>query len=246
MEQAWKNLGPEARAAIEEAGWSPSRDLQAPPGLGGIEQLTPQEYHGAVSELWKDADAATQKVLKAAGIEPPRQEADESLTPRKALQKVMQEYKQLTAEHRGLIAKKAALQVKTEKLKQQFHQSIADLGSLTKEIEEKEQAVEKAQERAREQIKGPQAPAAVEEITAILKQAGIQLTPELGEQICQHIAQRPELDLEMESVWGVEAGTPAELLASGPGPAYGPARRKSVQRESPLEAAPPGQAEHSA
>ncbi|CAE7357980.1 unnamed protein product [Symbiodinium natans] len=30
----------------------------------------------------------------------------------------------------------------------------------------------------------------------------------------------------MESVWGVEAGTPAELLASGPGPAYGPARNR--------------------
>ena len=100
--------------AWEQTMRKPKKQPAWPPGLGwGRSQLTPGEYEDAVASLWKDADPQAQQVLRACGIEPPN---DEEPDPRTVLHRYLARYKSITQQHRNLVAKKAQLQIRADKV----------------------------------------------------------------------------------------------------------------------------------
>ena len=140
MSQARKHTGRLAKVGNASVAAKTRESLRKqpawPPGLGwGKSQLTPEEYDEAVASLWKDADPQAQQVLRACGIEPPDEEEPD---PRTVLHRYLARYKSITQQHRGLVAKKAQLQLRADKIKAQFEKLVQDLADVSKEIEQAE------------------------------------------------------------------------------------------------------------
>ncbi|OLP75045.1 hypothetical protein AK812_SmicGene45231 [Symbiodinium microadriaticum] len=161
----------------------------------GKSQLTPEEYDEAVASLWKDADPQAQQVLRACGIEPPD---EEELDPRTVLHRYLARYKSITQQHRGLVAKKAQLQLRADKIKAQFEKLVQDLADVSKEIEQAEGHLVTVQTHVQTQLKEAEPPK-VQDLQGLLKNAGVSLSDDQHVALSAYIQTmiQPKIDEEM-------------------------------------------------
>ena len=214
LDQAWQHLDEGARTVLEAAGWTPTHP-QPPPGLEARGAMSDQEYKEAAQSLWNGADEAAKILLKEAGIEEPKDEQMEEVPPKVRLQKTMAAYKQNTNELRSLIAKKVQLQSRTERLKEQFEQSMKELAAMSEKISQKEQDILKIQSAVKEQVEKEDQPKQAVEASRLLRCAGIALTPEQQAQLNKHLRHEAEEgEPQNFPTWKKEVGVPAELIGA--------------------------------
>ena len=229
--------------AWEQTTRKPKKQPAWPPGLGwGRAQLTPGEYEEAVASLWKDADPQAQQVLRACGIEPPDEEEPD---PRTVLHRYLARYKSITQQHRSLVAKKAQLQLRADKIKAQFEKAVQDLADVSKEIEQAEGHLVKVQTQVQAQLKEAEPPK-VQDLQGLLKNAGVTLTDDQHVALSAYIQTmtQPKIDEEMLDLgegWLRESFPPdmftINRAESGQdtNPSFGPSRTsRAGQRSTPL------------
>ena len=229
--------------AWEQTTRKPKKQPAWPPGLGwGRSQLTPGEYEDAVASLWKDADPQAQQVLRACGIEPPN---DEEPDPRTVLHRYLARYKSITQQHRSLVAKKAQLQIRADKVKAQFEKLVQDLADVSKEIEQAESHLVTVQTQVQTQLKEAEPPK-VQDLQGLLKNAGVTLTDDQHVALSAYIQTmtQPKIDEEMLDLgegWLRESFPPdmfrLNRAESGQdtNPGFGPSRTsRAGQRSTPL------------
>ena len=229
--------------AWEQTTRRPKKQPAWPPGLGwGRSQLTPAEYEDAVASLWKDADPQAQQVLRACGIEPPDEEEPD---PRTVLHRYLARYKSITQQHRSLVAKKAQLQLRADKIKAQFEKAVQDLAEVSKEIEQAEGHLVKVQTQVQAQLKEAEPPK-VQDLQGLLKNAGVTLTDDQHVALSAYIQTmtQPKIDEEMLDLgegWLRESFPPdmftMNRAESGQdtNPSFGPSRTsRAGQRSTPL------------
>ena len=221
----------------------PKKQPAWPPGLGwGKSQLTPEEYDEAVASLWKDADPQAQQVLRACGIEPPDEEEQD---PRTVLHRYLARYKSITQQHRGLVAKKAQLQLRADKIKAQFEKLVQDLADVSKEIEQAESHLVTVQTQVQTQLKEAEPPK-VQDLQGLLKNAGVTLADDQHVALSAYIQTmtQPKIDEEMLDLgegWFREA-IPPDIFninraenGNDTSNSFGPSRTsRAGQRSTPL------------
>ena len=231
-EQAWEQT---TRKPKKQPAW--------PPGLGwGRSQLTPGEYEDAVASLWKDADPQAQQVLRACGIEPPN---DEEPDPRTVLHRYLARYKSITQQHRSLVAKKAQLQIRADKVKAQFEKLVQDLADVSKEIEQAESHLVTVQTQVQTQIRRRRR-RRCRTCKGLLKNAGVTLTDGQHVALSAYIKRmtQPKMDEEMLDLgegW-LRESFPADMFrvnraesGKDANPGFGPSRTsRAGQRSTPL------------
>ena len=236
-----------SRQVWTEEPWSPPRrpwKPEAPPGLGGGQWMSTQEYQDAVASLWQDADPQAQQVLRACGIEPPSSESDTD--PRKVLKRYLTEYKQITQQHRNLMSKKAQLQIKADKIKAQFEKAMQDLADVSKDIEKTEEHLCRVQTQVQERLKDSEPPQ-VQDLQSLLKNAGVNLSDEQQVALSTYIQtmKKPQEDEDtmgdLGGGWFGEPIAPSMFaegrFASDNDTSFGPQRAKATQRSNPLSRA---------
>ena len=233
--QAWAQAPP-PRKPKKQPAW--------PPGLGwGASQLSPDEYDEAVASLWKDADPQAQQVLRACGIEPPDEDEPD---PRTVLHRYLAQYKSITQQHRSLVAKKAQLQLRADKIKAQFEKAMKDLAETSKAIEQAESHLVKVQTQVQGQLKEAEPPK-VQDLQGLLKNAGVSLTEDqhaaLSAYVQTMMPSKMDADelLDLGGGWGGEAFPPDMFTVNAVGAAglensgFGPSRaHRTAQRSTPL------------
>ena len=144
-------------------------------------QLTPDEYEEAVASLWKDADPQAQQVLRACGVEPPDEEEPD---PRTVLHRYLAWYKSITQQHRSLVAKKAQLQLRADKIKAQFEKAESHLVTVQTQVQTQLKEAE---------------PPKVHDLQGLLKNAGVTLTDDQHVALSAYIQtmKQPKIDEEM-------------------------------------------------
>ena len=198
-----------------------------------------QKGHRAVKALdqaWQHLDEGARTALEAAGWTPTHPQPE--VPPKVRLQKTMAAYKQNTNELRSLIAKKVQLQSRTERLKEQFEQSMKELAAMSEKIAQKEQDILKIQSAVKEQVEKEDQPKQAVEASRLLRCAGIALTPEQQAQLNKHLRHEAEEgEPQNFPTWKKEVGVPAELIGAAlpEGTEFGPTRRRLDFRSSPTE-----------
>ena len=234
----WEDL------AWEQTVRRPKRQPAWLPGLGwGRSQLTPGEYEEAVASLWKDADPQAQQVLRACGIEPPNEEEPD---PRTVLHRYLAQYKAITQQHRSLVAKKAQLQIRADKIKAQLEKAVQELADVSKDIEQAEGHLVKVQTQVQAQLKDAEPPK-VQDLQGLLKNAGVTLTDDQHVALSAYIQtmQQPKIDEEempdLGNGWLGESFPPSMFTGNTDGsgleghPSFGPSRAtRTAQRSNPL------------
>ena len=231
-EQAWEQ---ETRRPRKQPAW--------PPGLGWrASQLTPGEYEDAVASLWKDADPQAQQVLRACGIEPPN---DEEPDPRTVLHRYLARYKSITQQHRSLVAKKAQLQIRADKIKAQFEKAVQELADVSKDIEQAEGHLVKGQTQVQAQLKDAEPPQ-VQDLQGLLKNAGVTLTDDQHVALSAYIQTMKHSKMDEEELLDLGGGWMGENLppdmfnacemgAEKDKEGFGPSRApRTAQRSNPL------------
>lgn len=192
--------------------------------------------------MWKDADPQAQQVLRACGIEPPDEEEPD---PRTVLHRYLARYKSITQQHRSLVAKKAQLQIRADKIKAQFEKAVQDLADVSKEIEQAEGHLVKVQTQVQAQLKEAEPPK-VQDLQGLLKNAGVTLTDDQHVALSSYIQTMTHSKMDEEELldlgggWMGEALPPDMFDACERGAAkdregFGPSRvPRTAQRSNPL------------
>ena len=198
--------------------------LQSPPGLKSPRD---DRYKAAAAALWENAEPDAQRLLREAGIPPP--DEDQEVPPAKQISRCVQEYKRVTWIHRTLIAKKVALQAKTEKIKKQFEAAVDQLTAVSSRIEEVEEQLMRAHAQVKEKVNSTQQPQ-ITALSGLLKEAGIDLSKDREGALDKLLTTNK---IEVADLWKAEPGVPGELL-EGDWFGYGPTRDSKKLRSTPL------------
>ncbi|CAE7397945.1 unnamed protein product [Symbiodinium microadriaticum] len=133
-------------------------------------------------------------------------------------------YKSITQQHRSLVAKKAQLQLRADKIKAQFEKAVQDLADVSKEIEQAEGHLVKVQTQVQDQLKEAEPPK-VQDLQGLLKNAGVTLTDDQHVALSAYIQTmtQPKIDEEMLDLGeGVAQVWPQLSEAALTGPRYFP------------------------
>ena len=171
--------------------------LQAPPGLKSPRDA---QYKAAAAALWENAEPDAQRLLREAGIPPP--DEDQEVPPAKQISRCMQEYKRVTWIHRTLIAKKVALQAKTEKIKKQFEAAVDQLTAVSSRIEEVEEQLMRSHAQVKEKVNSTQQPQ-ITALSGLLKEAGIDLSKDQEGALDKLLTTNK---IEVADLWKAEPG----------------------------------------
>ena len=101
--------------------------------------MTQQEYHAARTVVYSGAGDHVQKLLAAAGIPPPEDVmlCEPESTPGQRLTRVVTEFRKSTNQMQKLVKKRAMLQEKADRLKEELEALMLDVAQVGREIESK-------------------------------------------------------------------------------------------------------------
>ncbi|CAE7692335.1 unnamed protein product [Symbiodinium sp. CCMP2592] len=177
LHTVWEKLTPEARLAIEEAGWRPP---SAP--RQRLFRLRASEACEAKQKLWSEATEQQKELTLKAGLKPPEQ------TPAPTSYEVgtaaNAAFRKATVALKLLGDKKISLQKRIDHAKEQYHARLTDMKQLQEKIDEAQQQVADAGKELNTKVLA-QSESWNSEISQFLDKFGISLTAEQQAQIAQ-------------------------------------------------------------
>ncbi|CAE7672294.1 unnamed protein product [Symbiodinium sp. CCMP2592] len=178
LHTVWEKLTPEARLAIEEAGWRPpsAAAVVPPPGLGDFDvDMDASEACEAKQKLWSEATEQQKELMLKAGLKPPEQ------TPAPTSYEVgtaaNAAFRKATVALKLLGDKKISLQKRIDQAKEQYNARLTEMKQLQTKIEEAQQQVADAGEELTTKVLA-QDESLNGEIAQFLEKFGISLTEE--------------------------------------------------------------------
>ena len=136
--------------------------------------MTDSEHAEAVKLLYQNADKDTTRLLTLAGVEappPPPQGLVEQVRA------VASNYKGEAETLRTLLVKRAATQLRCDKVKAQYQDLLRQLQQVQEAIQQQEKTVQEALVKVRDTTTIPPLPP-LEEVDSILQQLSVSLTDE--------------------------------------------------------------------
>ncbi|CAE7622030.1 unnamed protein product [Symbiodinium sp. CCMP2592] len=221
----WKDLPEAAQKAFQEVGYSPPRPKGPPPPPPGLDlqsllkgRMTEKEYNAARAVVYAGAGLHVQTLLEAAGIPPPPDE-DLDQPPMK-----------------NLVEKKAKLQARADKLKQELEKLIGDVDQVDKDIKAKDVEIQETA-KAFKEMTADSTSTAFSALEAVLSEAGHELNEATRAKMKAALVGKEDLppDPFIVNFRGHDEYFPREMP-----PMYGPARTDPHgKRPTPLEGTKP-------
>ena len=180
----WKDLPEAAQKAFQQAGFNPPRPRAPPPPPPGLDlqsllksKMSEQEFNAACAVVYAGADTHVCTLLEAAGIPPPPDEALEppELTQQEKMTKCVSDFKKATNQLKNLVEKKAKLQARADRLKQDLEKLIGEVDQVDRDIATKDGEVQAAAQTFKDLTADSRSPA-FSALEAVLAEAGHDLT----------------------------------------------------------------------
>ena len=149
----WKDLPETAQKAFQQAGFNPPRPRGPPPPPPGLDlqsllkgKMSEKEYNAARAVVYAGAGSHVCALLEAAGIPPPPDEDLDppELSPQEKLTKCVTDFKKATNQMKNLVEKKAKLQARADRLKQELEKLIGDVDQVDKDIAAKDAEIQES------------------------------------------------------------------------------------------------------
>ncbi|CAE7457136.1 unnamed protein product [Symbiodinium necroappetens] len=180
LAEVWQDLPEATQKALTKVGCKAPRLPSPPPGLRVPSSLqgsmTQQEYQAARTVVYSGAGDHVQKLLAAAGIPPPEDVnlGAPEITPGQRLTRVVTEFRKSTNQMQKLVKKRAMLQAKADRLKEELEALMLDVAQVGCEIENKD-AEMKDTAREFKELTEDKATTAFGQMEQVLAEAGHEL-----------------------------------------------------------------------
>ena len=140
-------------------------------------KMSEQEYNAARAVVYAGAGTHVCALLEAAGIPPPPDEDLEppELSQQEKLTKCVTDFKKATNQMKNLVEKKAKLQARADRLKQELEKLIGDVDQVDRDIAAKDVEVQAAAQTFKDLTADSRSPA-FSALEAVLAEAGHDLS----------------------------------------------------------------------
>ena len=201
-------------------------------------KMSEQEFNAARAVVYAGADTHVCTLLEAAGIPPPPDEALEppELTQQEKMTKCVSDFKKATNQLKKLVEKKAKLQARADRLKQDLEKLIGEVDQVDRDIATKDGEVQAAAQTFKDLTADSRSPA-FSALEAVLAEAGHDLTEATRAKMKAGLVGKEDLpeDPFLARFNGAQEYFPREMPRS-----YGPARTDMhSNRPNPLDGAKP-------
>ena len=180
----WKDLPEAAQKAFQQAGFNPPRPRGPPPPYSGLDlqsllkdKMSEKEYNAARAVVYAGAGTHVCALLEAAGIPPPLDEDLDppELSPQEKLTKCVTDFKKATNQMKNLVEKKAKLQARADRLKQELEKLIGDVDQVDKDIAAKDVEIQETARAFKDMTADSTSPA-FSALESVLAEAGHELS----------------------------------------------------------------------
>ena len=200
--------------------------------------MSEQEFNAARAVVYAGADTHVCTLLEAAGIPPPPDGALEppELTQQEKMTKCVSDFKKATNQLKNLVEKKAKLQARADRLKQDLEKLIGEVDQVDRDIATKDGEVQAAAQTFKDLTADSRSPA-FSALEAVLAEAGHDLTEATRAKMKAALVGKEDLpeDPFLARFNGAPEYFPREMPRS-----YGPARTDMhSNRPNPLDGAKP-------
>ncbi|CAE7310773.1 unnamed protein product, partial [Symbiodinium microadriaticum] len=185
LHTVWGSLTPEARAAIEDAGWKPPQESvlpASPPGLGEMDvDVDDAANEDARQKLWHGVSSEQKELMVKAGLRPPEQKIP-APTPYEEGTAANAAYRKATVALKILGDRKLSLQKRIDQAKEQYQARLSEMKLLQEKIDEAQQKVNDAGKELTTKVLAHDESLG-SEVSQFLEKFGISLTEEQEAQI---------------------------------------------------------------